>query len=123
MKEVIIKGYVNGAFNALDPEEMEKAFHEEFAIFSPGENGALNRYPIDYWISQVKKQKSSSGFDPESNKIEYNFVDVELLGTSAAVTIELLKGNKVIYTDYLSLLKFDDDWKIVAKFIINMDNY
>ncbi|MEM7355177.1 MAG: nuclear transport factor 2 family protein [Acidobacteriota bacterium] len=29
--------------------------------------------------------------------------------------IELSKDGKLVYTDYLSLLKFDSGWRIVAK--------
>ncbi len=29
--------------------------------------------------------------------------------------VEASKNGRLIYTDYLSLLKFEDDWKIVAK--------
>ncbi|MCO6477716.1 MAG: hypothetical protein J5I94_13885, partial [Phaeodactylibacter sp.] len=34
IKELILKSYVNGAFNALDPDAMRAGFHPDFAIFS-----------------------------------------------------------------------------------------
>jgi hypothetical protein len=33
----------------------------------------------------------------------------------AAAKIEISKNGKMVYTDYLSLLKFEDGWRIVAK--------
>ena len=60
IKELVEKAYVNGAFNDLDPDAMEAAFHPDFAIFSTkGEE--LARYEIDDWVSSVRKRKA----DPE----------------------------------------------------------
>jgi len=36
-------------------------------------------------------------------------------GRAAVAVLELLSGDKPVYTDMLSLYKFDDGWKIVTK--------
>ncbi len=114
VKEVILKSYVHGAFNELNPEAMLKGFHQEFAIYSAdGEN--LKKYPIATWAEGVRKRKSDSKFDPVKNKWDHNFANIDITGGSAAVKIELSHEGKHVYTDYLSLLKFDSGWKIVAK--------
>ncbi len=114
IRETILSGYVNGAFNALDPDAMGETFHEEFAIFSSdGEN--LRRYPIAAWIQNTERQKNSPNFDPAENVWEHNFVSVDVTGNSAMVKLDLFHEGNHIYTDYLSLLKFNDGWKIVAK--------
>lgn len=114
IKKVIEEGYVNGAFNDLDSEAMRKTFHEDFAIFSPKGND-IGKYPIDTWAKGVEKRKSSDEFDSSKNQWEHKFVSVDVTGNAAAVKIELSKDGKHVYTDYLSLLKFDDGWRIVAK--------
>ena len=43
--EVIKRSYVNGAFNKLDTNAMEKGFHREFAIFTP-DGEEIKKYPI-----------------------------------------------------------------------------
>ncbi|MCB0597779.1 MAG: nuclear transport factor 2 family protein [Lewinellaceae bacterium] len=114
VKELILKSYVNGAFNDLDPEAMRAGFHPDFAIFSAdGEN--ISKYPIATWADGVEKRKNKPDFDPAKNKWEHNFASVDVTGGSAAVKIELSHEGKLVYTDYLSLLKFDSGWKIVAK--------
>ena len=40
---------------------------------------------------------------------------IDITGTAAIVKIELFKGGKQIYTDYLSLYKFEEGWRIVNK--------
>lgn len=114
VKELILQSYINGAFNALDPDAMRAGFHPDFAIFSAdGEN--IRKYPIATWADGVEKRKNKPDFDPAQNKWEHNFASVDVTGGSAAVKIELSHEGKHVYTDYLSLLKFDSGWKIVAK--------
>ncbi len=114
VKEVILKSYVNGAFNALDPEAMRNGFHPDFAIFSAkGED--IGKYPIAKWAAGAEKRKNNPEFDPAKNIWTHNFVSVDVTGGSAAVKIELSHKDKHVYTDYLSLLKFDSGWRIVAK--------
>jgi hypothetical protein len=114
VKEVILKSYVHGAFNELNPEAMLKGFHPDFAIFSAdGEN--ISKYPIKTWVEGVKKRKMSEDFDPAKNKWDHKFASVDVTGGSAAVKIELHHNGEHVYTDYLSLLEFDSGWKIVAK--------
>lgn len=114
IKELISRAYIHGAFNELNPEAMAKGFHKDFAIFSA--NGEeLRRYEIEDWMNGVKKRKSSEEFDPKQNVWEHNFAIVDVTGNSAFAKLELSKDGKHVYTDYLSLLKFDTGWKIVAK--------
>lgn len=114
VKELVTKSYVHGAFNELNPEAMSKGFHPDFAIFS-AKGEAIRKYPIADWVASVDKRKKDPEFDPANNKWEANFAAIDVTGGSASVKIELSHEGKHIYTDYLSLLKFDSGWKIVAK--------
>ncbi len=114
VKNLIEKAYINGAFNDLDPDAMQAGFHEDFAIFS-AKGETISKYPIKSWVESVKKRKSSDDFDPAKNKWEHKFVNVDITGGSATAKIELKRNGNLVYTDYLSLLKFDSGWKIVAK--------
>ena len=111
---VIERCYINGAFNDLDPAAMREGFHPDFAIFS-ADGEAIRRYPIAEWAGKTEERKASADFDPAKNKWEHEFASVDVTGGSAAVKVELFKDGKHVYTDYLSLLKFDSGWKIVAK--------
>lgn len=114
VKTLIETSYINGAFNDLDPDAMEKGFHEEFAIFS-ADGEKLGKYPIDRWVNSVRNRKNSSDFDASNNQWEHKFASVDVTGNSASAKVELFKDGKQVYTDYLSLLKFESGWKIVAK--------
>jgi hypothetical protein len=115
VKALVEKAYVNGAFNGLDADAMRAGFHEDFAIYSP-QGDAISKYPIKVWADGVDKRKKS-GYDASDpkNKWEHKFVMVDATGHAAQVKIELYNQDKHVYTDYLSLLKFDNGWRIVAK--------
>jgi len=114
IKELVKSAYVHGAFNELNPEAMANGFHKDFAIFS-AKGEELSRYEIEDWIAGTKKRQSSDKFDPKNNVWEHNFAIVDATGNSAVAKVELSKDGKHVYTDYLSLLKFESGWKIVAK--------
>ena len=114
IKALIEKSYVHGAFNELNPEAMEKGFHPDFAIFSP-DGEAIKKYPIADWVKRTGERKASDDFDPAKNAWGHHFASVDVTGHSASVKIELSRDGKKVFMDYLSLLKFDSGWRIVAK--------
>lgn len=115
VREVVLKAYVNGAFNELDAESMENGFHGDFAIFS-ADGEEIRKYPIAQWLEGVRKRRSNN-YDPkdEKNVWKHNLASVDVTGGAAQVKVELFNQGKHVYTDYLSLLKFESGWKIVAK--------
>lgn len=115
VKSLVLTSYINGAFNALDADAMRKGFHEDFAIYSP-KGEAIGKYPIKAWADGVAKRKAGdyNANDPK-NKWVHKFAMVDVTGHAAQVKVELFNQGKQVYTDYLSLLKFESGWRIVAK--------
>ena len=93
---------------------MRQGFHPDFAIFSAKGN-EISRYPIDTWIKGIEKRKQDPNFDISNSKMDCKIASLDVTGGCAAAKIEISKNGTMIFTDYLSLLKFDDGWKIVAK--------
>lgn len=115
VKSLIKKSYLHGAFNELNPDAMATGFHEDFAIFSP-EGSKLGRYEIADWVAGVRKRKADPEFNAEDNTWSYDFAYVDITNQAAQVKVELSRKGTLVYTDYLSLLKFDKEgWRIVAK--------
>lgn len=115
VKSLVLASYINGAFNALDADAMRKGFHEDFAIYSP-KGEAIGKYPIKAWADGTAKKKAGDydANDPK-NKWAHKFDMVDVTGHAAQVKVELSNQGKLVYTDYLSLLKFESGWRIVAK--------
>ena len=115
VKSLILKSYVHGAFNELNADAMRKGFHEDFAIYSP-KGESISKYPIAVWADGVEKRKADGyNADDPKNKWEHKFANVDVTGEAAQVKIELHNQGKHVYTDYLSLLRFESGWRIVAK--------
>lgn len=114
IRDVIEKSYFNGAFNQQDTKSMKEGFHPDFAIFSP-KGTELGKYPIAEWIASTERYKTSPEYDREEAKAECKIVSLDVTGVCASAKIEIRDNGELIYTDYLSLLKFENGWKIVAK--------
>jgi len=111
IKQLVQQAYVDGLLNLGDLDKTRSGFHPDFVLLGL-RNGQLTRFPIADWIASAEKQKSA-GQNPPPMTIRN--ISIDITGTAAAVKIELNRAGKLIYTDYLSLYKFNDGWKIVGK--------
>ncbi len=112
IRDHVIRSYVHGAFNEQNTEAMRDGFHPVFKIHGVSK-GALSEYPIETWIGAIETGKSKPDYTRESWTHRFPILDVT--GDAAIVKVELLHDGKHIYTDYLSLLKLEEGWKITDK--------
>jgi hypothetical protein len=111
---IISTAYFEGAFNALDTASMAQGFHPEFAILGADGEG-MARFTIDNWISSIQTRKAQDGFDITSAKRDCRIISLDATGDVAAAKVEIYKDGALLYTDYLSLIKFPSGWKIASK--------
>lgn len=111
----VLRHYVHGAFNTRDVAAMRAGFDASFAIFS-ADGDTLDRFPLDVWIERLETSLAE-GYDAEApqNHWQHRFALVDVTGNAAMVKLELSNEGKHIYTDYITLLRFDSGWRIVAK--------
>ena len=115
IQALIEASYVNGAFNDLDTKSMRSGFDPIFKIHGVGEDGKLSTYPIDEWIAGIEKRKTAPDFDPKDQKWEHRLSLIDVTGSAAMAKVELFRNSRHVFTDYLSLLKLKDGWKITDK--------
>ncbi|MDN5202684.1 nuclear transport factor 2 family protein [Fulvivirgaceae bacterium BMA10] len=48
-------------------------------------------------------------------KFDHEFLHIDITGETASVKLKLIRNGILIFTDYITLLKFGEDWKIVTK--------
>ena len=111
IQQLVQHAYVDGLLNLGDIDRTRTGFHPDFVLLGL-RNGQLTRFPIADWIASAEKQKAA-GQKPPLTTIRK--ISVDITGTAAAVRLELDRAGKLVYTDYLSLYKFADGWKIVGK--------
>lgn len=114
VKVLVQHSYFNGAYNDLDTKAMAQGFHADFAIFGV-EGEKLDKYTIKDWIEAIEKRKAKPDFAPQVAKRDCKIISCDVTGDAAAVKVEIRKESKLIFTDYLSVLKFPSGWKIVGK--------
>lgn len=119
IKKVITTAYVNGLLNAGDLEPTKKGFHPDFNLLGI-RNNQLTKYPIAEWIKSTEKRKVQNPQGPDAKFIP-KFPMIDITGKAAIVKIELTIAGKHKYTDYLSLYKFEEGWKIVSKIYCDHD--
>ena len=115
IKKCIVQNYVHGAFNETNIEAFREAFHPEFAILNPGENGSLFFFTRPMWQEVLEKRLWDPHFDFTNTALVPRFRTIDTEQDRAAVTLDLLLQEKVVYTDFLLLMRMGGKWKIVSK--------
>lgn len=114
VKDVIQSAYIDGIHNMGDIDAIEEGFHPGFNLLIKNQNGQLVKYPIYTWIESTKKRKQENPDGPKE-KTTVDFVEIDITGEAAMAKIDLFRGDKKVYTDYLFLYKFPEGWRIVSK--------
>ena len=113
IKKVVENAYVKGVHTNRDIPAVREGFHPGFEMCILRDN-SLDKLPIYNWIERIEKDIRENP-NPKKVKVEHEFRVVDITGHAAIVKVDLYKDSKHIYTDYLSLYKFEEGWKIVAK--------
>ncbi len=112
VKKVIEAAYVNGIHINRDLGAIKKGFHPEFTMMIKSEKN-LKKVAISDWMKKIEAWKQK---EPTiTTKTKHKFTMVNVAGNAAVARIEIMKDGKHVYTDFMSLYKFDDGWKIVNK--------
>lgn len=106
--------YINGALNEMKTEEMRRGYHKDFAIFY--KNGdELDKLPLEDWIALVKNYKEDKNKIIGLRTFTSEITQIDITEDAAFVKINLVRDNQLVFTDYITLLRFNDNWKIVTK--------
>ena len=111
IKALVQTAYVDGLINLGDLDKTRAGFHPDFVLLGV-QDGKLTRLPIADWIAGTEKRKAQGQKSPE---MTCKILQVDITSSAAVVKLELHRGDTHVFTDYLSLYKFPDGWKIVGK--------
>lgn len=114
IREAITSAYQEGIANQGNVEAIKQGFHAGFNIIGLNNSDGLWKYPIYTWIESVEKRKENGEY-PAKEKVSFKYPVIDVVGNAAMAKVEYYKSGKLQYTDYLSLYKINDNWKIVSK--------
>ena len=100
-----LKMYFSG-----DPEQLKQAFHPGAMMFF-ARNDSLIAVPIPDYIARVAESRAKGGPPPQRTE---RIAQVDITGPSAVARLELEYPQQKI-TDYMSLVKYGGEWRIVNK--------
>lgn len=113
VKQVVTSAYIEGIQNNGPIQDIKNGFHSSFNMLRLMDND-IKPLPIGDWIAAIEKRRQENPAPP-ANRTEGKFLAVEVVGNAATVKLESHRGGKLIFTDFLSLYKFNEGWKIVSK--------
>jgi len=112
IESVIRTAYIEGVHVKGDPALMRKGFHPDFRMFML-KDGTLTTITLDEWAGRIEKAaKERTGPAPQ---IRAEFPMVDVTSNAAVARVVIHRDGTLIFTDYLSLYRFADGWKIVGK--------
>lgn len=109
IKKVIVDAYINGVFNKGDASLIKKGCHPDCDVLILAQ-GRLVKRPAYSLVDRFEKNPG-----PLHAGTTYKFTDIHVTGYAGLAIVEIFQEGKPIYTDYISLYKFDDGWKLVTK--------
>jgi hypothetical protein len=113
VKNVINSAYIEGIHNNGSIDDIKAGFHPSFEMLSNTE-GELTRFSISEWIERIETNRANNP-NQKRDRTDVKYLDVDITGGAASVKFELLRNGETIFTDYMYLYKFGDDWKIITK--------
>jgi hypothetical protein len=115
IRKVITTSYIGGLQNKGPVSDIEKGFHPGFELLGV-RNDELTKWPIYSWIQYHERKLDEDPTPPgPDDVVTGKFPMIDITGDAAVAKVELYKGTDLIFTDYLSLYRFEDGWKIVSK--------
>jgi hypothetical protein len=113
VRKVVTEAYIEGIQNLGNLDAVRKGFHPDFEMLML-RNGNLSKLPISEWLQRLEQRKANPPAQSPP-RVTGKFLAVDITGNAATVKLELHRQGRLIFTDYLSLYKFGDGWKIVSK--------
>ena len=101
-----VQHYIDGARSGKG-DDMKPAFHKDATIF--GYAGA------DLFGGPIQQLFDWSDQNGPATELQARIASIDLAKTVATVRLELTNLNGARYTDMFTLLKVDDEWKIMSK--------
>lgn len=113
IRKVIDEAYIGGLHNGGSLEATQKGFHPCFQLLI-FRNNMVEPLPIYNWIQSTESRRKTHP-EPDTVKTVCDYKWIDITGNSAVAKVELLRSGKLIFTDYLSLYRFEEGWRIVGK--------
>src|SRR5262245_26544032 len=108
--ESVVWTYLDGLYEG-DIDKLAKAFHEVSHLYSLSDGGVAD-VPREKWFELIKGRPSPMARDLKRTD---RIVSVDFSGPETAFVKVECSIHPRYFTDYLTLLKLKDGWRVVSK--------
>ena len=105
-----IQNYFDGLYDG-DLEKMGRAFHPCCHLYS-GSNGGVQDESAPDWFQRIRNRPSPAS---QGAARRDRILSIDLTGAGSALAKVQVLAPSGCYSDYLSLLRLREGWRIVAK--------
>jgi SAM-dependent methyltransferase len=112
IKALIQDAYVGGVYNDDNTEAMKNGFHEKSTVHQLHHEN-LTIFSLKQWTMQIDRMKAVR--PTWNNRTTAEIAVIGLEGNAAVARVDISNNNVPETTDFLSLYKFDDGWKITNR--------
>jgi ubiquinone/menaquinone biosynthesis C-methylase UbiE len=112
IEAIIQEAYIGGAYNKIDIETLKKGFHENFT-WQGIHHDRLFTWTLRQWIILLNRQKWLRPDWNNRTTAEIQVIGIE--GNAAVAKVDIYNNQVHDLTDFLSVYKFSDGWKIMNK--------
>ena len=110
--ELIERSYMGAAHNNIDIDVLKEGFHEDFT-WQGLHHDRLAITTLRQWIILLNRQK---WLRPDwNNRTTADIEVIEIEGNAAVARVDIYNNQVHDYTDFLSIYKFGDGWKITNR--------
>jgi hypothetical protein len=108
--ETALQTYLDGMYEG-DADKLGRVFHEVAHLFGVND-GKLTDWSREYWLDLVRSRKS-----PQQQDLKRSdwVVQIDRSSPTTAFAKVLCQSPPRYFTDYLTLVKLADGWRIVSK--------
>lgn len=106
---VIEQAYIGGIWMNGDEEAARAGFDSSFVMQVAQEDGVVSA-TLDAWMERL-----GLAGEPLRENVTHAIQVLDQTGRAAVAKVEIFQDGEPLYTDYMSLYRFADGWKIVAK--------
>lgn len=113
IRDVIEQFYFEVVYDDKDLSELAKGFHEEFNMYVLYDN-KIDKRSLLKWTERLENVRARNA---QAQRPQYSFEPklIDVTGPTGIAKIEIYADGKLKYTDYLSLYRFKEGWKIMTK--------
>lgn len=114
VQRVVQAGYIDGFANLVNVPAMKTSFHPSFEMLWLKDD-KVEKTPVASWISGAERRLAKANGTPPAATYTAKFLQVDVTGSVAVAKVAVYAAGTLAYTDYLSLYKFADGWRMVSK--------